>query len=116
MVGGMYPPHHLGGYELVWQAFVRHARERGHEVGILTSDLQIPGADGPEEPAVRRELGWHVRARQPRLHPREALRRERGNAAAFDRAVDELRPELVMWWHMLGVSLGLLERARRRGL
>src|SRR3954452_19160755 len=31
-VGNMYPPHHYGGYELVWHSAVEHLRSRGHEV------------------------------------------------------------------------------------
>ena len=33
-VGNMYPPHHYGGYELVWQAAVEHLRARGVEVEL----------------------------------------------------------------------------------
>ncbi len=36
----MYPPHHLGGYELVWQSAVAHLRARGHEVRVLTTDYR----------------------------------------------------------------------------
>ena len=112
-VGGMYPPHYLGGYELVWQAFVQRARQRGHEVAILTSDLRFDGASGPDDPSAQRVIEWHVRGNQPRLRRRDVLRRELRAAAAFDRAA-EPRPDLVVWFHMLGIPLGLLERARRR--
>jgi len=37
-VGNMYPPQHLGGYELVWQGAMRALREAGHEVRVLTTD------------------------------------------------------------------------------
>ena len=46
-VGSLYPPHHLGGYELLWQSVVGFLRERGHEVRILASDFRRPG--GGEE-------------------------------------------------------------------
>ena len=36
-VGNMYPPHHLGGYELVWRAAMRHLREHGHTARVLTT-------------------------------------------------------------------------------
>ena len=41
-VGNMYPPHHLGGYELVWRAAVRHLRSLGHEASVLTTDFRLP--------------------------------------------------------------------------
>ena len=33
-VGNMYPPHHFGGYELVWRAAMRHLERHGHLVRI----------------------------------------------------------------------------------
>jgi hypothetical protein len=29
-IGNMYPPHHLGGYELTWRAAKQHMRAAGH--------------------------------------------------------------------------------------
>jgi hypothetical protein len=49
----MYPPHHLGGYELVWQGGVRALREAGHGVRVLTTDFRLPEAG----PHVERPLG-----------------------------------------------------------
>jgi glycogen synthase len=37
-VGNMYPPHHLGGYELVWRSAMRHLSQQGHETRVLSSD------------------------------------------------------------------------------
>lgn len=117
-VGSMYPPHHLGGYELVWQAAVIDLRARGHEVRVLTSDHREAAAAGlPDAPDVHRELGWYWRDHAfPRLGPRARLDLERRNAATFDRHVDDFRPDVVSWWAMGGMSLSLIERARRRRL
>jgi len=117
-VGSMYPPHHLGGYELVWQAAVDDLRARGHDVRVLASDHREAGAAGfPEAPDVHRELRWYWRDHAfPRVGPRARLGLERSNAATFDRHVDDFRPEVVSWWSMGGMSLSLLERARRRRL
>ena len=51
----MYPPHSFGGYEQVWRAAMRHLEEAGHEVLVLTSDLDF-GSPEPDDPNVRREL------------------------------------------------------------
>jgi hypothetical protein len=32
-VGNLYPPQHLGGYELMWQAVVAGLRDRGTTCG-----------------------------------------------------------------------------------
>ena len=114
--GNLYPPHHLGGYELVWQASVRALRDAGHEVRVLcASDRFEASAGAPEDPDVHRELRWYWRDHEfPRQPPRERLALERHNQAVLMRHLDELRPDVVSWWSMGGMSLSLLERVRRR--
>jgi glycogen(starch) synthase len=115
-IGNMYPPHHLGGYELVWQGAVRHLRARGHDVRVLTTDVRF-GDRAEEDPDVYRELRWYWRDHGwPRMGPRRRLALERHNARTFDRHLAEHRPTAVTWWAMGGMSLSLLARARRAGL
>ncbi len=118
-VGNLYPPHHLGGYELVWRAAVEHLRARGHEVRVLASDwLEAqPDPSTPEGPDVHRELRWYWHDHEfPRLGPLAVARLERHNAKTLDRHLAELRPHAVCWWAMGGMSLSLLDRVRRAGL
>src|SRR3954451_1146256 len=116
-VGSMYPPHHLGGYELVWQAAVEHLRERGHEVAVLTTEDRRPGVLEQSEPGIHRELRWWWRDHGcPRRTPRERLTLERHNAEAFDRLAAGFRPDAVTWWAMGGMSLSLIARAGRLSL
>jgi glycogen synthase len=118
-VGSMYPPEHLGGYELIWQSAVRALRDRGHEVRVLASDFALPnGGPRPEEdPDVHRELRRYWEGdRYPALSPRERLRIERANARTLRRHLDDFRPDAVSWWSMGGLSLSLLERVRRAGV
>jgi glycogen synthase len=116
-VGNMYPPHHLGGYELVWRAAVGGLRERGHEVRVLTTDHRQAGAVGDDDPDVRRELRWYWRDHGfPRRSARERRDIEAHNARVFDAALDDFSPDAVTWWSMGGMSLSLIERAARAGL
>ncbi|HYF26339.1 MAG TPA: glycosyltransferase family 4 protein [Baekduia sp.] len=117
-VGSMYPPHHQGGYEVVWRAFVRAARAAGHEVVVLASDHREPAAAGlPDDPGVHRDLPWWWRDHAfPRRSLPARLAIERRAARVFDAAVREHRPELVMWWAMGGMPLGLVARGARAGL
>jgi glycosyltransferase involved in cell wall biosynthesis len=112
----MYPPHHHGGYEIVWHAAVEHMRSRGHEVRVLTTDTRID-TDEPDAPDVHRELRWALRdARFAPIGRREVVAMARHNHRVLDRHLDELRPDAVAWWSMGGLTLTLLETARRRGL
>jgi glycosyltransferase involved in cell wall biosynthesis len=117
-IGNVYPPHHLGGYEIIWQGVMRHAREQGHEVRVLVSDYcRSDALAGSEEPDIHRELDWYWHDHEWRsLGPRQTLRLERHNAAVLDRHLDEFRPDVVSWWPVGGLSLGLIERVRRREL
>jgi glycogen synthase len=116
-VGNLYPPHHFGGYEIVWHSAVGHLRARGHEVRVLTSDTRTSAPDAEDEEDVHRELRWTLR--DGRIEPvglRRSIDIARHNHRTLDRHLDEFRPEVVSWWAMGGLTLGLLDAAPRRGL
>ncbi|HEY8000841.1 MAG TPA: glycosyltransferase family 4 protein [Solirubrobacterales bacterium] len=118
-VGNMYPPHHLGGYELIWRSAVERMRAEGHEVRVLTTGHREADPDPAiaEDSDICRGLRWYWRDhRFPRLGYRERLRIERHNLALLDREIAEFRPRLISWWAMGGLSLSLLARARSAGV
>jgi glycosyltransferase involved in cell wall biosynthesis len=112
----MYPPHHYGGYEIVWRAAVDHLRARGHEVRVLTTDTRTATTEA-DSPDVHRELIWPLRdARFEPVSRRDKVALARRNHRTLERHLDDLRPDVVAWWSMGGLSLTLLESVRRRGL
>jgi glycosyltransferase involved in cell wall biosynthesis len=116
-VGNMYPPHHLGGYELAWQGATDHLRATGHDVRVLTTETRLPGVEQPDAPWVARGLRWYWRDHAwPRMSPRAVVALERANHRTFARHVAEHRPDAVLWWSMGGMSLSLIRAARRAGL
>jgi glycogen(starch) synthase len=117
--GLLYPPHYLGGYELVCEGVMRAASARGHEVQAIVSNYRKPGVNEPDELPVDRTLRSYLDAtaqRVPAMGPTQRFRLERANAAAFERRIREFAPDVVTWWGMGGMSLSLIERARRKGL
>jgi glycogen synthase len=118
-VGNRYPPWSIGGYEAAWSGAVAALRAAGHRVRVLTTtpdptDL-APSAPAPAD--VHRELQWYWRAHAfPSLGLRACVTLERSNAAVFARHLREFRPDAIMWWSMGGMSLSLLEHARRAGI
>jgi glycosyltransferase involved in cell wall biosynthesis len=115
-VGNMYPPHHSGGYELVWRSAVSALRSEGHTVRVLTTDHRTASTED-DEPDVHRELRWYWREHEfPRRTLVACAAIERANLRTWERHVEELRPDVVAWWSMGGMSLSLLERARRSAL
>jgi glycosyltransferase involved in cell wall biosynthesis len=115
-VGNMYPPHHYGGYELVWAAAVAHLRARGHAVRVLTTDANT-GAITPDGEEVFRELRWRLRdgAFEP-ISRRAQVALARHNHQVLERHLTAFAPDVVGWWSMGGLTLTLLETVRRRGL
>jgi glycogen synthase len=115
-IGNMYPPHHLGGYELMWQSWVEHARGAGHEVSVLTTDHRVPGATAGSD-GVARELRWYWHDhRFPRIGLPGRLRLERHNLGVLGRSLERGRPDAVAWWAMGGMSLSMIDAVRRRGI
>ncbi len=115
-VGNMYPPHHLGGYELVWRSAMRHVRRRGHDTRVLTTDVRIATSE-PDEPGTYRDLRWYWRDHHwPRIGWPGRVALERHNGGVLERHLVDFRPDVVSWWSMGGMSLALMERVRRAGL
>lgn len=112
-VGNMYPPHYLGGAELVWQSAVRGLRAAGHDVRVLATDVVLAGSGAEQDADVHRDLRWYWRDHDfPRLGFRERRRLERHNLATFDRHVEEFRPDALSWWSLGGISLSIVRRTQ----
>ena len=115
-VGAGYPPGGpLGGYELSWQSFVHYAQAAGVTCAVLTTGA---GHGQPGEHGITRTLHTYKAAdnsfTSPGVLGRLAIERE--NSRALRAAIDEVRPDAIMFWVMGGLSLSLLDTAGRTGL
>lgn len=118
-IGNVYPPHHLGGYEVIWRGVMGHLRSGGHAVRVLSTDHRQPDvcAEAGEDPDVHRELEWYWSDHEWRsLGLADTVALERRNAARLDRHLQEFSPDVVCYWPLGGLSLSLVERVRRAGL
>ena len=118
-IGNMYPPQHAGGYELAWQQAMRRARELGHTVRILTSDYVEDSRREELDPDVHRTLRWYwdlARYEFPQLSLRQRAQLERHNSDELRRHLKQFMPDVVAWWSMGCMSLGLVEQIRRLGV
>lgn len=116
-LGTLYPPHHLGGYELIWRDAVAHLRRSGHAVRVLATDHREPSAANAEDDDVHRELRWYWSDhRFPRRGPLARVHLERHNAATLAGHLEDFAPDVVSWWPMGGLSLSLVEQVRRAGV
>ncbi|MCU1378723.1 MAG: glycosyl transferase group 1 [Acidimicrobiales bacterium] len=120
VLSNMYPPHHLGGYELSCRDVMVRLEARGHEVTVLTTTTRRPGVADPaggHEARARRQLSWwwddHRLTSPP---PVRRVAAERANQRILTHTLDEVRPDVVSVWNMGAMSLGLVTEVARRGI
>lgn len=99
VVSNLYPPHHIGGYELGCRDVVERLRQRGHSVRVLTSNFRHDNRPDPE-PEVERSLHCVLKAGEP-SHDKRAEGRK------LLRAVENFQPDIVYFWNLAGLSLWL---------
>ena len=117
-----YPPPPFGGYGVICAQVCTWLRQRGHEVLVLTTLPLEPGivaaGSDAEEGAVpvRRTLRsyWDGSACLD-LPFQEALAVEQHNHAQMQRVLAAFHPDVVAFWHMGAMSLGLITTAARLG-
>ena len=118
-VGNMYPPHHSGGYELAWQAVMRHARALGHDVRVVVSDYRAHTGVPEDDPEVYRCLRMYWDPDRYDFVGKPKLQRigiERHNASQLRRHLEAFAPSIVSWWSMGCMSLSMIEQVRRAGI
>jgi glycosyltransferase involved in cell wall biosynthesis len=113
----LYPPHHIGGYEVICYTVVQELRRRGHDLHILTSNHGLPrGARENSECQVERSLSLHGLYGHPWLGIHRLQRLERHNNATLRNVLDQFRPDLVYIWNMGGLSKSLLLTLQENGV
>jgi glycogen synthase len=113
----MYPPHHLGGYELSCWDVMRRFEARGHDVQVLTTDIRVAGVTEGDDQRVLRTLRFYWEDHEllsPPVWQRLAI--ERHNQRQLRNLLHSYRPDVVSVWNMGAMSLGLLTTLERRGV
>lgn len=126
-VSNLYPPHYRGGYEIHCAKVAEGLRRRGHDVHVVTSTYGV--ARGPLDSArghqddvngvpVRRVLGEYAYGSTPVLPPWTVnhARQQLADARRFREVLAEVRPDVVNWWNMNGLSKLLLPLPGEVGL
>jgi len=115
LVSHRYPPVHAAGTELYTAQLAAGLVRRGHEVRVFTAEKDI---SAPDLSVRERELdGVRVFELVNNLHyqdPRQSWELPAA-AEAFARVVDEWKPDLIHFQHLLHFSVGCAEVARKSG-
>lgn len=113
----LYPPQYVGGYEVICHTVVNELRQRGHDVGILTSNHRVEGrADEDSEWQVERRLRIHGLYGHRWVGIHRLQRLEQDNNQSLLAALCRFRPDLVYIWNMGGLSKSMLFTLQESGI
>jgi len=111
-LSNLYPPHVVGGYEVLCFHVMRHLSERGHQVSVLTSNYGNGHADYPKQKIVR---GLELLAPRDNIYApftaseaeRDAINRR--NVAALRETLSHEQPDVVFVWNLHFLAPSFLE-------
>ena len=122
VVSNNYPPHTLGGYELLCADHVAWLVARGHHVTVLTSTYGLPGGRPAEDRGsagerVVRALDFHwSNFKHRRPHGPPLWLGERRQRRVVERLIQQESPAVAVVWGMAGISKSILQVLQRADL
>lgn len=119
LASNLYPPHFLGGYELLCREAAEHFAARGHEVAVLASTHGVAGPMEEDMGGVRvlRTMRLEVPFEQPyAFNPMRRLETARWNAARMRDALRAWRPQVVHAWSQLRLTTAPMQAAADHGV
>ena len=108
VISNLYPPHAIGGYEERCRQTVDALKERGHTIGVLTSNHQVEGAECVQEEGIARRLKVHGFYGHPWLPIHKLYALEKENHQILREEIQTFQPELIHVWNMGGITKSLL--------
>ncbi len=101
VVTNLYPPQHIGGYELGCRDVVEQLRARGHTVRVLTSRFQNGKTENPPgEVDVERTLQFNIA-------PTDPAHDKRAECGKLTSALQRFTPDVVYFWNQAGLTFWL---------
>lgn len=117
IISNLYPPHFLGGYEILCSQVVKLLSERGHKILVLTSNHKNPEvkAEQAESDVLRKLRLYCPFASKASLQPFQRLKTGIFNYRVTRSVIKQFRPEMVFVWSQLRLTLGPAKAAQDRG-
>ncbi len=112
-----YPPNFIGGAELIAHNQAKEVQERGHEVMIFAGELDIHR----RRYSMTRERYDGLPVYRIALHPKDYSSEyinfsHRIVEEHFDKVLDEFNPDVVHFHNIVGLSVGLIAKAKRKNI
>ena len=106
LVSNLFPPHHIGGYEIACKDTASALRDSGHECYVLTSDYTKASAlDYPLscDDLVYRELWLHCNWNTP-YNLKTFIQVQLHNAFVLNKFLEAIKPDYVYFWNIVGLG------------
>ncbi len=114
LVGHYYLPWHQAGTELYTRALARKFRQEGHQVLVFASEDQAQAGFALKTDEYEGIKIFRLYHSEPFSFKSSYVRREFDQV--FGRFLDQEKPDIVHFQHLLRLSLGFVEEARQRGI
>jgi glycogen synthase len=110
----LYPPHHIGGYEIGCKDVVDALKNRGHDIRVLTSKYG-GGVSSPTE-GIYRDFYDRWTVKTSGFHALWDPMREFSNHKIWRKHLRDFRPDMVYFWNMANIGIWPFEDTFVRGL
>ncbi len=116
-ISNLFPPHFLGGYEILCSQVRSLLEARGHKVQVLTSDHRNPGNAPENDNKVCRRLGLFCPFDRQAGHSRMTrLFTGIRNYLTTRKAIKHARPDVIFIWSQLRLTTGAARAAQASGI
>jgi len=112
ILSNLYPPHILGGYEILCAQVVAYLKERGHQVHILTSDHGGAVSDAEVTRTLKVYQDFDKKATFQR---KERRRTAKYNARETEKVLRQRKPDVVFIWSLLRLTPSCAHVAQHLG-
>jgi len=116
-ISNLYPPHFLGGYEILCSQVVEMLKQRGHEIIVLSSDHKNKEiAATPSDNNVLRKLKVYCSFdKKASIQPFARLQTGIFNFRVTRSVLKSFKPDLVFVWSQLRLTTGSARACQRLG-
>jgi glycosyltransferase involved in cell wall biosynthesis len=114
VISNLYPPYHVGGYELACHSLVEKLKERGHEVKVLTSSYPSNKArtEGDTFRWLRGSFNFEGGGDYSRI---KMLQREVAALWAFWKMRFSFNPDIIFIWNLAYMPISAAKLAQQIG-
>lgn len=119
VIGNLYPPHLLGGYEILCKQVVDALVSRGWEIRVLTSTHGVAGMteEVVDDVPVSRRLGLYIPfGEPPHIDRAHRAKVTADNALIAQDWFGEWKPDIAFFWSQLRSTVGPIRAAMRCGI